>query len=464
MKLILFLAATLFSCGSLAADLSPGDRVALVKDTPLYFSTATVVRTGQSGEQFTVIAARPAEHRVFLSARDALGKEIALNVSDAAVVLVKKGVMAPGTRDGMEVMGEVRKDLAKALEVPAIMAARMSGAARAKSAMENPWRERSEGAVAKGLEWLTKSQNADGSWGPSYQAAMTGFALLAFLGHGETPGSAEYGATVQKGIDWLIENGSKHDGRLNMRDQFDQPGVYEHAIATYALAEYYTMTKDGRVVDLLKNAVGYILQGQGPDGGWMYAYDKSESDTSVSCWQIQALIAAHLSGLNIDGVVSALDKAMLNLKRVQAEDGSFGYRKPQPGSYSLTGAGVFCTYLWKQDKDKSVREGIASLIKETEKKKGHPIEYKHETADLYAWYYNTQACFQVGGGAWQKWSSHYQLELVRNQSLDGSWPHTAGKSPGGELQRDPDGAGPCYRTCLCILMLEVYYRYLPNMK
>ncbi len=28
----------------------------------------------------------------------------------------------------------------------------------------------------------------------------------------------------------------------------------------------------------------------------------------------------------------------------------------------------------------------------------------------------------------------------------------------------PDGAGPAYRTTLCILMLEVYYRYMPSTK
>jgi hypothetical protein len=69
----------------------------------------------------------------------------------------------------------------------------------------------------------------------------------------------------------------------------------------------------------------------------------------------QALKAAHLTGAGIPGVDEALDRAMLDLKRVQSEDGSFGYREP-PGKYSLTGVGVLCTYFWKQDKDRSVRD------------------------------------------------------------------------------------------------------------
>ena len=155
----------------------------------------------------------------------------------------------------------------------------------------------------------------------------------------------------------------KVQGRLSMTKGGwgASSGVYEHAIAAYALGEYYTMTKDERVAPLLKQAIEYIVQGQGPDGGWMYHFDKSQSDTSVSGWQIQALKAAHLSELEIDGVDAALDKAMLNLKRVQGNRGGFGYRAAED-RYSLTGVGVLCTYFWKQEKDELVRDGIKFIL------------------------------------------------------------------------------------------------------
>jgi hypothetical protein len=345
--------------------------------------------------------------------------------------------------------------------IPSTMGSRVGGTARAQAMMMNGGKKESEEAVLRGLRWLVKNQNKDGSWGPGNRGAMTGFAILSFLGHGETPVSPEFGPAVQKGLDWITQNGAKFEGRLSMQMAFNQPGVYEHAIATYALGEYYTMTKDERVVDLLKRAVGYIVDGQSPDGGWVYSYSKEgDGDTSVSGWQIQALKAAHLTGLEIPGVDQALDKAMLDLKRVQGPKGGFGYRGPQD-KYSLTGVGVLCTYFWKQKKDESIRNGIEYMMKQTDS--DYPVEYQGEKADLYAWYYNTQACLMVGGAAWKKWNRLFQSEITKAQAPDGSWPPMKAKGV-GDLQINPAGNGPFYRTNLCILMLEVYYRYMPSTK
>ena len=342
--------------------------------------------------------------------------------------------------------------------IPGTMAGRMGGTSRQRMMDMNGGKKKSEEAVMRGLRWLQKNQREDGSWGAGYKSAMTGLGLLCFLGHGETTTSPEFGKTVEKAVDWIVKKGTEQQGHLSAGTTFNQPGVYEHAIAAYGLGEYYTMTKDDRAAPVLKQAIGFIVEGQGPDGGWMYAYDKSESDTSVSGWQIQALKAAHLSQLNIDGVDAALDKAMLNLKRVQGKNGGFGYRNAGSEKYSLTGVGVLCTYFWKQEKDAMVRDGIKYML---EKDKPE-VNYKGDKADLYAWYYNTQACLMVGGSAWSKWNRMFQDQISDSQSPDGSWPPCLGGV--GDLQKRPDGDGPYYRTTLCILMLEVYYRYMPVTK
>ena len=65
-----------------------------------------------------------------------------------------------------------------------------------------------------------------------------------------------------------------------------------------------------------------------------------------------------------------------------------------------------------------------------------------------------------GGSAWTKWNQWFQGELCDVQSPDGSWPLPGGRSTGPQKQDNKTGA--VYRTSLCILMLEVYYRYIPT--
>jgi hypothetical protein len=349
--------------------------------------------------------------------------------------------------------------------LPGEMGGRAGGTARMAAMKKSGGKEKSEKAVLAGLRWLVKNQREDGSWGTDQRVAMTGLAVLCFLGHGETPSSPEFGPTVKKGVDYLLKVGTEKEGVLAMTNSFSNghPPVYSHGIASYALGEYYTMTKDERMKDVLTMAVRHIVDGQAPDGGWQYHFDKGpDSDTSVSGWMIQSLKAAYLTGLNIEGVEPALDKAMLNLKRVQADNGSFGYRRKGDRDYSLTGVGVLCTYFWKGDKDQSIKDGIKSILDMTERK--YPVKYESNTADLYAWYYHTQACLMFGGSAWNKWNRWFQDEIADAQSQDGSWPPISAQNPGGELQQRADGDGPVYRTTLCILMLEVFYRYMPTTK
>ena len=286
---------------------------------------------------------------------------------------------------------------------------------------------------------------------------MTGLVLLSYLGHGETPESYTYGQTVTKAVDWIIENGAKFDGRLNMAKQFGPAAAYEHGICTYALCEYYTMTADKRVSPVLKQAVGHIIAGQNEHGGWRYTYDKSPGDLSVTGWQIQALRAALLTQLDLPGVQPALDKAAKFVASLKGEHGGYGYTTPGD-QYGLTGIGIYSSLLLEGARG-DVRKGLEWLLEETEKNK--PVKYNGENANLYAWYYHTRAFLFFGGSAWTKWNRWFQDEIINAQSDDGSWPIPAAKGFGP--QGDPGKTGQVYRTALCTLMLTTFYRYLPTL-
>ena len=126
---------------------------------------------------------------------------------------------------------------------------------------------------------------------------MTGFALLVFLGRCETPNSEEYGDAVTRAIVYLVGLGMKNDGRLATSDVGSHAWVYEHGIATYALAEAYTFCSNlgisiPNLDKVTKTAGDMIIQGQGDSGGWVYGYKSTNGgDNSVGYWQIQALKA-----------------------------------------------------------------------------------------------------------------------------------------------------------------------------
>ena len=349
--------------------------------------------------------------------------------------------------------------------LPGSMSGR-TGAGRERASQEHGQKPASEQAVLRALRWLMTQQLSDGTWGtPGGHDAFTGLALLCFLGHGETPqNSHEFGSVLTNAINALVAEGNKNQSQFGgggVGTIGSQSGAYEHGICTYALCEAYTMTKDERLLPIVTQAVDYIVKGQRPDGGWAYGYSLDPkfggSDTSVSGWQIQALKAAHLTGIPgmAKTVQPVLDLAMKNMDRVyNPKDGSYGYRGPQ-GGYSLTGVGVLAKLFWLGRPDKTIRLGIKNM-------QSRDLAYDAATCSLYTWYYDTQACFQAQGGAWSWWNQRFQKQLTDNQSADGSWPPT-GNGAGG-IFNTADGDGPLYRTTLCCLMLEVYYRYLPTSK
>lgn len=305
-----------------------------------------------------------------------------------------------------------------------------------------------EDAVVKGLQWLKANQNPDGSWGPQ-KNAMTGLALLAYFGHCETPLSDEFGESCLKAIVYLVNEGVKNNGLLtaNMKSQ---PAPYEHAIATYALAEAATFCKEIRIevpnlMEVTEKAGQIIIDNQSQNGGWAYGYNKASgghTDTSIVGWQLQALKACSHTSIKFKGMNSAVDKGLDYLVTCQAPDGSFGYSGPG-GRTGLTGVGVLCHQMWGKDKSKPVRNGV-KFIKEN-------FKMDWENADLYSHYYASQAMMQAGGSNWKSYNSQFRDELLKNQNPDGSW-----KTPGHKLH----GASPVYINTLCVLMLEVYYRFL----
>lgn len=353
--------------------------------------------------------------------------------------------------------------------IPGIMGKRCSREDRLQRLKDNGGTPECEEAVVRGLRWLKENQNSDGSWGSSRKVAMTGLALLTYFGHCETTISEEFGDSCTKGIVYLVNQGLMKDGRL-ASNHSEKSWCYEHAIATYALGEAATFNKelkeDERIPSLMEvtqKAGQFIIDNQNTNGGWAYSYDLSEghTDVSVTGWQVQALRACEHSGVKLSGTNGTITKALKYLDSCQNENGGYGYSgKNPPGEvsyFTLTGVGMLCNQMWGKGARSEVRRAAKYVTANSR------FDYNSEYADLYGHYYESQAMMQSGGTDWATYNALFRDQVLKNQNADGSW-----KSPGGGTKLravapayvGESGDAKVYRTTLCSLMLEVYYRFL----
>lgn len=352
--------------------------------------------------------------------------------------------------------------------IPATMKKRCSKEDRLARLQETGGTPECEEAVVKALDWLKSTQSADGSWTGSNKPAMTGLALLAYLGHCETPISEKYGDTVLRAITYLVNLGMKTEGKLST-DAANKHWPYEHAIATYAIAEAATFCKQlnlnvPNLFEVTQKAGQFIIDNQHTkSGGWDYSYDTygdRGGDLSIAAWHIQALKACHHTGLEFKGLTRALNKGTDYVSSMSCSDGGFAYSRPNEnphadGYRTMTGGGVLCLQMGGKGSQADARKG-AKYIMENSK-----FVYNTEFADLYGHYYEAQAMMNRGGKEWEWYNAMFRDQLLKNQNPDGSW-----KAPGGgkgiRAVAPSYTSNVHYRTCLNTLMLEVYYRFLPG--
>jgi hypothetical protein len=339
--------------------------------------------------------------------------------------------------------------------------------------------EDTERAVAAGLAYLARLQNSDGSWGSAslwdekygrVYVGKTALCVLAFLGAGHTPKSGtQYSVNVRNAVEHL----------LSLQDEggaFGSSSAYGHGITTYALCECYGITKDERLLRPVERGLSWILDHQGPRrdkknrGGWGYFSPRLQPEddyarVSVSSWMVMALESARLSGIDVPTAALARAKEYLE-ESWDAENGWFRYnQKPSrirsawPTLPASTPAGAFCLMLVGVPPTDERVHAAADFTAER-----RPVEYKRYSDDefvlngagnVYFWYYGSLCCFLAGGEVWQRWNTALRQTLPAAQAKDGSFaPIDVYARYAGDSDQDRS-----YTTAMCVLCLEVYYRY-----
>jgi hypothetical protein len=324
-------------------------------------------------------------------------------------------------------------------------------------------------ALVKALDWLASKQEKDGSW-KGHPEAYTGLSLMAFLG--SKCSQKDYAANVASAIQYLKsvwKPGSSY--AAGSREAETQAGLlgsgnmYQHAIAALSLIEALVELNAAELEPVAREAVDLIVRSQNtenkpvllrgpvrPDspsyGGWRYNPNSTDSDLSVSAWQILTLRAAVNAGFSVpDETFLASAQYVRSLQG--KVDGSFGYQGggTMGGSCARAGMGALSLQLCGFPEDPAIRPALAFM-------QTHAPRWNAESPGngypFYYWYYGTRAMFVAGGDDWRLWKDWMCRFLVEHQNPDGSW-------NGARDEKTLD----VYRVALGALMLEFCCGHVP---
>ncbi|MCM8526979.1 MAG: terpene cyclase/mutase family protein, partial [Lentisphaeraceae bacterium] len=156
----------------------------------------------------------------------------------------------------------------------------------------------------KGLEYLVKNQQPNGTWGNDYysrEPGVVGLAILALLAHGEDPNFGPYSTTIKRAVDYLLKQQNSSTGMIGS-------SMYNHGFATLALAETYGALNEDKLGPALEKAVKLLLssQARNPYNSWRYSPSGRDADTTAAGACMVALFAARNAGVGVPQ--SALEK------------------------------------------------------------------------------------------------------------------------------------------------------------
>lgn len=307
----------------------------------------------------------------------------------------------------------------------------------------------------RGLDWLTRNQRPDGSWGKTHSIAVTSFACLAYLSASDEPYRDEHGKTLVKALDFLLKN--QKDGMFGTQGH---SWIHGQGFATLALSEAHgrsLLCKTRPDMDMKKvrevvaKAVAIIGKHQSTSGGWWYTPGSPQQhEGSTTVCAVQAMVSANNFGIPIDDKV--LDKGFEYLKKCQTPQGGFNYTLGDGQNMKEGTAAAVATLGLMQKFDFQVMiNGYNFLLKTT------PAVISKERFPYYGHFYGNMGMHLL----WQEYKTdktfnartkgyiaEVRKDLIAWQQKDGSWPLKGWVA-------ESSGEDPGYSTAFALIALQV---------
>lgn len=327
-----------------------------------------------------------------------------------------------------------------------------------------PAPETVESAIRRGLDFLVKTQNKDGSWGSArvnrpgdvyapvpgahhaFRAATTALCVSALIESGA--GSPEANTAVDRGEQWLLANLPK----LRRATPDTIYNNWGHAYALTALARMFARRpQDGQrqeeIRQQLRQQLELLQRYECVDGGWCYydfnAHTQRPSGSTISFVTATVLVALHdAKSAGLAPPQKLIDRALASMRRQRKPDFSYAYgeylkyRPMRPinrpgGSLGRSQACSLAMRLWG---DTAVTDEVLStwldrlfarnLWLDIGRKRPIPHESHFQVAGYffyYGHYYAARCIEQLPARDRPRFQDYLAHVLVPLQDSDGSW-------------------------------------------
>jgi len=321
-----------------------------------------------------------------------------------------------------------------------------------------------DAAIARGVAFLLKAQNKDGSWGSprrtkglniyapvpgahhAFRAATTALCIAALHEAGGRSDAARQ--ALERAESWLLE----HLPRLRRATPRAIYNVWGHAYAIQALVRMLEPRppedpQRREIVSLIEDQIGFLDRYESVDGGWGYydfrAHTRKPSSRSTSFVNATVLVAFHEArGVGVEPPQKLVRRATAAIRRQRKPDFSYLYseaarwRPMHPinrhgGSLGRSQVCNLALRLWADEKitDEVLKAWLSRLFArnlwlEMGRKRPIPHESWFAVAGYFFYYghYYAALCIdQLQPADRPQYQDHLAHILLRLQEKDGSW-------------------------------------------
>ncbi|MFH1708662.1 MAG: hypothetical protein ABIF71_12215 [Planctomycetota bacterium] len=308
-----------------------------------------------------------------------------------------------------------------------------------------------QGLVTGGLEWLARSQNTDGSWGPAAERTfVTGLAGLAFMADVGMLDVLGYRATVDRACAYI-------------RTQCAADHVYAgtdgnarraHVVALNFLVEYAALTGDNALREEVRPGLAALFD-MGAAVGWEANETQFRADRSLTGWYILLMASVRRSGYDLDRLFVDRARSWVTQATYGGREGAAPTEDQLQENAVRAAAAFMGRYFLDEKRDK---DDLRSIARDLYVFFAERITRDGVEQNPYFLYFAALGLFQDHGTEWFAFNRAVKGYLARTAAQAEYFGAKAGTYWPAKGRRY-EAEGDAFHTAIAVLTLQTYYRY-----